>query len=160
MRAAMLETLGFPAFDSQQIARICVRLFLAIVCAGALGFERELRGKAAGLRTHMLVGLGAAIFTLTIVESGGRDDALSRVIQGIATGIGFVGAGAILKPNAQETQVKGLTTATSVWLSAALGVCIGSGQIWLALLATIFALFTMSVLGKLEREWLERAPKR
>jgi putative Mg2+ transporter-C (MgtC) family protein len=156
----MYEALGLPPVDPQQIARISVRLLLAILCAGALGFERELRGKAAGLRTHMLVGLGAAIFTLTIVESTDNGDALSRVIQGVATGIGFVGAGAILKPNAQESQVKGLTTATSVWLSAALGVGIGAGQIWLVLLATVFALFTMSVLGRLEREWLEREPKR
>ena len=146
----MWDWLGLEAPDAQQFARIAVRMVLAAVLGGLLGFERERRGKAAGLRTHILVSLGSAVFTIAMLEAGGDDQALSRVIQGIATGIGFVGAGTILKPDGREGNVKGLTTAAGIWLTAAIGVSIGAGLLWLALLCTVLALITMSILGRLE----------
>lgn len=150
------EWLGLDAPSAREMVRAGTRLLLATVLAGAVGFERERAGKTAGLRTHMLVGLGSAAFTMAIVESGGGADALSRVIQGIATGIGFVGAGAILKPDGSG-QVKGLTTATGVWMVAALGACVGAGRFWLPLMATVVALVVMAILGRFERSWTRRA---
>lgn len=149
--------LGLDAPDARELARISVRLVVAALLAGLLGFERERRGKAAGLRTHILVGVGSAVFTMAILEVGGDDQALSRVVQGIATGIGFVGAGAILKPEGgPEHQVKGLTTAAGIWLVSAVGISIGAGRFWLPVLATILALVTMSVLGRFEASLVKR----
>ncbi len=147
----MGDWLGFDASDAQVAARIAGRLSLAVVLAGILGIEREWRGKAAGLRTHILVALGSAVFTLAVLEAGGGGDALSRVIQGIATGIGFIGAGTILKPDRDESHVKGLTTAAGVWLTAAIGMGIGAGLVWLPVIATLLALIVVAVLGRLER---------
>jgi putative Mg2+ transporter-C (MgtC) family protein len=93
---------------------------------------------------------------MAILEAGGGDDALSRVIQGIATGIGFVGAGAILKPEGVG-QVKGLTTAAGVWLTAARGTCVGAGRVWLPVMATLLALIVMAILGRFERKLTGRA---
>jgi putative Mg2+ transporter-C (MgtC) family protein len=105
------------------VAQIVVRLVLASVLGGLLGYERERHGKAAGLRTHMLVALGAALFVLVALDAGAAPADLTRVIQGIATGIGFVGGGAILK-SPQVGAVRGLTTAASVWLTAAVGIAV------------------------------------
>jgi putative Mg2+ transporter-C (MgtC) family protein len=149
--ADVWEWLALDAPSLRETVRIAARLVLATLLAGCVGFERERRGKTAGLRTHMLVGLGSAAFTMAILEAGGGGDALSRVIQGIATGIGFVGAGAILKPEGVG-QVKGLTTATGVWLTAALGTCVGAGRFWLPVMATLLALIVMAILGRFERK--------
>ena len=149
--------MGLEAFEAAEIARTAGRLSLAVLLAGLLGLEREWRGKAAGLRTHILVGLGSAVFTMAVLEVGGDGSALSRVIQGIATGIGFIGAGTILKPDRDESHVKGLTTAAGVWLTAAIGMTIGAGLTWLPLIATLLALLTLGVLGKLERIVPKRA---
>ena len=83
--------------DASQLTRITVRLLMAAVLGGILGFEREQKGKAAGVRTHMLVALGAALFVLVPQMSGSQADAMSRVVQGVIAGIGFLGAGTILK---------------------------------------------------------------
>jgi putative Mg2+ transporter-C (MgtC) family protein len=147
----MWDGLGFGGSDGQQVARIASRLALVVVLAGALGLERERRGKAAGLRTHILVALGSAVFTMAVLELGADDAALSRVIQGIATGIGFIGAGTILKPDRDESHVKGLTTAAGVWLTAAIGMVVGAGLVWLPVIATVLALIVVAVLGRLER---------
>ncbi len=153
----MWEWIGLDAPSAQGIARITVRLVVTAALAGLLGLERERRGKSAGLRTHMLVALGSAVYTLAILEAGGDDQALSRVIQGIATGIGFVGAGTILKPDAERGPVKGLTTAAGVWLTAAIGVGMGAGLFWLCVVGTLLALVTMSILGRLEPSVAGRA---
>jgi putative Mg2+ transporter-C (MgtC) family protein len=146
----MWDQIGLEAPHAGEFARTTVRLVLAAVLGGLLGFERERRGKAAGLRTHMLVAVGSAVFALAMLEAGGDDQALSRVIQGIATGIGFVGAGTILKPDGSEGHVKGLTTAAGIWLTAAIGVAIGAGLATLAVIGTLLALVTMSIIGRLE----------
>ncbi len=99
----------------------------------------------------MLVALGAALFVIVPQRAGMNDAELSRVIQGVAAGIGFIGGGAILKLST-EGQVKGLTTAASIWLTAALGVAAGSGRIGAALLAVLLGMAILTVLGWYERE--------
>jgi putative Mg2+ transporter-C (MgtC) family protein len=113
--------------DATQVTRVCVRLLVAVALGGLLGYEREKRGTSAGLRTHMLVALGSAIFVLVPLEAGITPADLSRVLQGVITGVGFLGAGAIIKLS-QEQEIKGLTTAASVWLTAAIGVAAGMGS--------------------------------
>ena len=129
---------------------VTIHVVVAAVLGGLLGFEREKQGKPAGLRTHMLVALGAALFVIAPLESGASSADLTRVVQGIATGIGFVGAGTILKPDAQEEDVKGITTAAGIWLTAAVGVAVGMGRVWTAILGTALALAILSVVARLE----------
>jgi putative Mg2+ transporter-C (MgtC) family protein len=128
------------------------RLILAVVLGGALGYERQRLGKAAGLRTHMLVSLGSALFVLGALEAGAAPGDVTRVVQGIATGIGFVGAGAILKLSDQgQVHVVGLTTASTVWIAAAVGMSVGAGRFWLPVFATALCLIILAVIGRLER---------
>jgi len=134
--------------DFGHVLDVAARLALAAALGAVLGVEREVRGKAAGLRTHMLVALGAALFTVSIVEVGGSDEALARVVQGLATGIGFVGGGAILKePNAQH--VHGLTTAAGIWLTAAVGLGVAIGRPWIAAVGTLLAVTITALIGRL-----------
>ena len=135
-----------------QLLRIAVRLVLAALLGGALGFEREKAGKSAGLRTHMLVALGAALFVLIPQQAGMALADLSRVIQGVVTGIGFIGAGAILK-QAEQQEVKGLTTAAGLWLTAAVGMAAGLGRESSAILGTFLALIVLSALQRAS-QWL------
>jgi putative Mg2+ transporter-C (MgtC) family protein len=128
-----------------------LRLILAVALGGMLGYERERLGKAAGLRTHMLVSLGSALFILGALDAGAAPGDLTRVVQGIATGIGFVGAGAILKLTEQgHVQVKGLTTASTVWIAAAVGMAVGAGRVWLPVFSTALCLVILVVLGRYE----------
>ena len=99
-----------------QFTRVAVRLVLAAVLGGILGYEREKSGKQAGLRTHMMIAVGAALFALVPQQAGMSEDAVARVLQGLVAGIGFLGAGPILKLE-ERMQVKGLTTAASIWLT-------------------------------------------
>ena len=131
--------------DPSQVTRVCVRLAVAVILGGMLGYERERRGISAGLRTHMLVALGAAIFVLVPLEAGISQADLSRVLQGVITGVGFLGAGAIIKLN-QEQEIKGLTTAASIWLTAAIGVAAGMGREMTAILSALLAIFILAVL--------------
>ncbi|MFH0341706.1 MAG: MgtC/SapB family protein [Chromatiales bacterium] len=115
-------------------------------------------GKAAGLRTHMLVAVGTALFVIAALEVGMSMRDLSRVIQGIAAGIGFIGAGAILKL-AEERQIQGLTTAAGIWMTAAVGVAAGLGQVGLALLSAVLAWMILAVFGAIEHRIERRAAK-
>lgn len=130
--------------DAAQVTQIVLRLTLAALLGGLLGFEREQKGKAAGVRTHMLVALGSAMFVLIPQHAGLQEAELSRVLQGIIAGIGFLGAGTILKGNSEET-VKGLTTAAGIWLTAAVGVAAGLGRESTAVLSTLLALAILSL---------------
>jgi putative Mg2+ transporter-C (MgtC) family protein len=121
-----------------QLGHVLVRVVVAAALGGLLGAERERAGKAAGLRTHMLVALGAALFVLFPAEAGMSTSDLSRVIQGVATGIGFIGAGTILK-RADSDEIQGLTTAASIWLTAAIGMAVGAGQLWLPVICAVTA---------------------
>lgn len=131
--------------DEGEVTRILVRLLMAAVLGAVLGFEREHKGKSAGVRTHMLVSMGAALFVLAPSMAGADAQALSRVIQGIVAGIGFLGAGTILKGHAQDTNhVKGLTTAAGLWMTAAIGTAAGMGREATALVSTVLALLVLS----------------
>lgn len=130
-----------------QVTQMTVRLLLAAFCGGLLGFERERSGKEAGLRTHMLVALGAAFFVLIPQQAGVSPSDMSRVLQGIITGIGFIGAGTILKLNDRE-EVRGLTTAAGIWLTAAVGIAAGMGREASAVLGTVLALIILSLLPR------------
>lgn len=136
--------------DIEQGTRVTLRLLLAALLGGVLGLERERQGKAAGVRTHMLVCLGAALFVLVPDVAGALDDAMSRVIQGVVAGVGFLGAGTILKGDAAN-QVKGLTTAAGIWLTAAIGVTIGLGHQATGLLCAALALSILHLVPMLFR---------
>lgn len=136
--------------DIEEATLIILRLTLAVVLGAAIGYERERRGKDAGLRTHMLVTLGAAIFILVPVTSGMDSADVSRVMQGVVSGIGFLGAGAILKQERGQ-EVKGLTTAASIWVAAAIGISVGYGREATAVASTLVALFVLSVMARLEK---------
>ena len=137
--------------DAEQLTRLVVRLLLAAVLGGVLGYEREHKGKAAGIRTHMLVALGAALFVLVPQQAGMNIADMSRVIQGIVTGVGFLGAGAIIKQQSEES-VHGLTTAAGVWMTAAIGIACGLGRETTAVLSTLLALAILSLVPR----WFER----
>lgn len=131
--------------DAEQVTRLLTRLLLAGVLGGVLGYERESRGKAAGVRTHMLVAMGAALFVLVPALGGMAVADMSRVIQGVVTGVGFLGAGAIIKHRSEE-DVQGLTTAAGIWMTAAIGVACGLGRESTAVLSTLLALAVLVVL--------------
>jgi putative Mg2+ transporter-C (MgtC) family protein len=138
---------GLP--DSRQLVRVIIRLIAATLLGAVVGIQREKAGKPAGLRTHMLVCLGTAVLVLACSGVGMSLDGLSRVIQGIVTGIGFVGAGSILKLN-EERDIQGLTTAAGVWMTAAIGVAVGLGSLGVALLSTVFTLIILALAGRLD----------
>ena len=143
--------------DEHEVTRILLRLLMAAVLGAVLGFEREHKGKSAGVRTHMLVSMGAALFVLAPSMAGADDQALSRVVQGIVAGIGFLGAGTILKGNGRDpSHVKGLTTAAGLWMTAAIGTAAGMGREATALISTLMALLVLAtmplVVDKVERE--------
>jgi putative Mg2+ transporter-C (MgtC) family protein len=127
---------------------VIVRLLAACICGGVLGWEREAKEKAAGLRTHMLICLGAATFTALGEAMAVGDGDPVRVIQGVATGIGFLGAGQILQ---RGNNVTGLTTAAGIWLVGAVGVACGVGQYVIALCAVVLGVTTLALLHRLER---------
>ena len=137
--------------DAGQVTRIVLRLVIAAVLGGILGYEREHHGKAAGIRTHMLVAIGAALFVLVPQQGGMGIADMSRVIQGVIAGIGFLGAGAIIKQQ-REANVQGLTTA-GVWMTAAIGIACGLGRETTAVLSTLLALVILAVVPR----WLERS---
>jgi putative Mg2+ transporter-C (MgtC) family protein len=141
------ELFAFPPVD--QIVHVAVRLVLAAGLAGILGVERQAMGKAAGTRTHMLVALGAALFVLAVSSSGVEGD-VSRVIQGVAAGIGFIGAGSILK-HVDRGEVTGLTTAASIWMAAAIGVTAALASIWFSVLATGIAWLVLDMIERVSR---------
>lgn len=133
--------------DVSEITTITIRLLMAALLGGILGFEREQRGKAAGMKTHMLVAIGSALFVLIPMQAGLSESEISRVVQGVIAGIGFLGAGAILK-GADEKDLKGLTTAASIWLTAAIGVAAGLGRESSAILCTVLALLILVIVPK------------
>jgi putative Mg2+ transporter-C (MgtC) family protein len=141
--------------DVTELATLIIRLLMAALLGGILGFEREHRGKAAGIKTHMLVAVGSALFVLIPQQAGLSEAELSRVVQGIIAGIGFLGAGAILKKGADEKDLKGLTTAAGIWLTSAIGVAAGLGRESSAILCTILALIILLIVPRVA-ELLEK----
>jgi putative Mg2+ transporter-C (MgtC) family protein len=135
--------------DIGEVTQVVVRLMVAIVLGGLLGYERESRGTSAGLRTHMLVALGAALFVLVPFQLGTEVADMSRVLQGVIAGVGFLGAGAIIKLN-EDQEIRGLTTAASIWLTAAIGIAAGLGRESTAILSTLLALVILAALRRLK----------
>jgi putative Mg2+ transporter-C (MgtC) family protein len=152
---------GFP--DGGQLMRVVLRVIAATILGAVVGFEREKAGKPAGLRTHILVCLGTAVVVLACSGAQMNLDGLSRVIQGIVTGIGFIGAGSILKLN-EERDIQGLTTAAGLWMTAAIGIAVGLGELGLALISTAITLVVLALvhvweLRALAREAAEKKKK-
>lgn len=143
--------------DVTEVTRLCLRLLIAVVLGGILGYERERTGAAAGFRTHMLVALGSALFVLVPLQAGTNMGDMSRVLQGVIAGIGFLGAGAILK-SSDDQHIRGLTTAASIWLTAAIGVAAGMGREATAVLSTMFALLILLTL-RISADWSSQADR-
>jgi len=136
---------------------LLARLALAAVLGGAVGVERELSDQPAGLRTHMLLTIGACLFTLVSAYGFDRPGDPARIAAQIVTGIGFLGGGAILRHGAS---IRGLTTAASIWATAALGVTVGAGRYLLAVGATVLVLGTLVGLRALRDLLRRRASSR
>jgi putative Mg2+ transporter-C (MgtC) family protein len=131
------------------VTQSVLRLLLAALLGGLVGFQREQAGKAAGLRTHMLVALGSAFFVMIPHQAGMAIADLSRVLQGIVTGVGFLGAGTILKRPPEE-HIEGLTTAAGLWLTAAVGSAAGMGREASAMLGTVLAFLILALLPRIK----------
>jgi putative Mg2+ transporter-C (MgtC) family protein len=135
-----------------QIIRVTIRLVVALLLAAVIGFQREKTHHAAGLRTHLLVALGSALFTLIPLEAGAPIEDVTRVVQGIAAGIGFIGGGVIIKlTDGEQRQVQGLTTAAGIWLTSAIGIAAGLGRLSSALVGIILTWVVLVALEPVEK---------
>lgn len=137
------------ATDHVNLYNALFRLFLSFIAGGIIGVNREKINRAAGFRTHILICMGSSLLMIisiymTVFKGG---DA-GRIASQVVTGIGFLGAGAIIKLG---DHIKGLTTAASIWISAAIGLAIGAGMLWIALAASLLVLFTLIIMEKFER---------
>ncbi|AFZ25900.1 putative membrane protein [Cylindrospermum stagnale PCC 7417] len=143
--------------SSNDWLNISFRLCLALLFGAVIGLERQRQNKPAGLRTHMLVSLASAIFTLIPMQISGMQpspDAISRVIQGIATGVGFLGAGEIVRQSSElphKPKIRGLTSAAAIWVSAALGITAGCGLWQLGLISVVLTFTVLNFFKKLEK---------
>ncbi|MBD2463736.1 MgtC/SapB family protein [Oscillatoria sp. FACHB-1407] len=135
---------------------VLLRLGIALIVGAVVGLDREIKNKPAGLRTHMLVSLGSALFVLVPIQlsvAQESSEAVSRVLQGIITGVGFVGGGVILRGSGgrAESKIHGLTTAAAVWIASALGICAGSGLWQLGLIGAILSFLTLTTVKYVEK---------
>lgn len=148
--------------DFHEFPQILLRLGAAMLLGGAIGANRDLHHKPAGLRVLALVSVGSALVTMLMLNASGRQptmtyDGLSRVIQGILQGIGFLGAGVIMHTQSRY-QVHGMTTAASIWVTSALGVACGMG-LWAHTLAAFFVSVIVLTLGRyIEKTILRLSP--
>jgi putative Mg2+ transporter-C (MgtC) family protein len=141
--AASAEFADFD--DAATFVPLILRLLLAAGLGALLGYEREAMGKSAGIRTHMLVAMGSTLFVAVPLLAHVSDDAVSRVVQGLVAGIGFLGAGAIVKGRPGE-EIVGLTTAATIWTTAALGMAVAMGRDLAAIGAAVIALLVLRAL--------------
>lgn len=135
--------------ELNRLGHVTCRLLMAALLGGILGYQRQMAGKDAGLRTHMLVAVGAAFFVVVPQFEHFNNAEMSRVLQGLLAGIGFLSGGAILKL-AAEKEIHGLTTATGIWITSAIGIAAGFGRMGTALVGTFFTLLILSLLQRLE----------
>lgn len=147
----MLETI-FGSFTTSSIYQFVIPITLAILSGGLIGIEREYRDKNAGFRTMILIALGSCLFTIFSNEMANKISDVTRIASSIVAGIGFLGAGVIMKDG---LQVRGITTAASIWLVAALGMGSALGMYALVMMVTVIALLVLLVLPPFER-WLDR----
>ncbi|CAN5717672.1 MgtC/SapB family protein [soil metagenome] len=152
--AALAAELSLP--DAGEATVIAVRVLSAAVLGALVGWERETKGRAAGLKTHVLVAIGSALFVLAPLMAGIDGADVTRVMQGIVSGIGFLGAGAIIKLQRDE-RIEGLTTAAGIWMTAAIGMAAGMGMEIVALVTTVVALVVVGVLPRVMRGDKEHA---
>jgi putative Mg2+ transporter-C (MgtC) family protein len=144
---------AFPDLpDAAHFARTIARLLAAAALGAVVGWQRERVHKPAGVRTHTLVALGAAAFVVAAERAGFDAAAVSRVVQGLVAGVGFIGAGAILRRD--EHHVEGVTTAASVWVAAAVGTAAGLGSGWTAVVGAVLGVLILGSVG-----WGKAAPK-
>ncbi|HKG48252.1 MAG TPA: MgtC/SapB family protein [Pyrinomonadaceae bacterium] len=153
------QELSYGLHGRGHLAIVVLRVLTAIILGGIVGIERERAGKPAGLRTHMLVCLGTSVVVLACSGAAMSLEGLSRVIQGIVTGIGFIGAGSILKLD-EERHIEGLTTAAGLWMTAAIGVAVGLGALGVALIGTIVTLLVLALEGLLESRLSSKRTKK
>jgi putative Mg2+ transporter-C (MgtC) family protein len=125
-------------------------ILLAICCGAAIGFERQLRHKPAGLRTNILICLGAAVFTIISERMAGDKDSITRIAAQIVTGVGFLGAGAVIQ---DRGGIHGLTTAATIWLVASIGMACGAKLYQLAGVSTLIAIIVLVGLRQLENRF-------
>jgi len=144
---------------NDEFIHIVLRLLLAVALGGLIGIEREAHRRPAGLRTHILVSLGAALFTVVSQSYTGPGSDPARIASQIVSGIGFLGAGTIIR---QGSIIRGLTTAASLWTTAAIGMAAGAGGmlIYLAIVTSIIVFFTLSLISKLENAMISRQNSR
>lgn len=145
---ALAKEFALP--DAGTTTVIVVRLFTAMVLGGMLGLERESKGRAAGLKTHMLVSIGSALFVMAPLLMGIAPGDVTRVMQGIVSGIGFLGAGAIIKLERDE-RIEGLTTAAGIWMVSAVGMAAGMGMEVMALATTLIGLAVVNTIPRIMR---------
>lgn len=150
-----MQVLSSTVPHAGQVVRVALRMFAALIIGTVIGLQRELTHKPAGLRTHLLVALGTALLVVAAVNANMKSGDVSRVIQGLITGIGFLGGGTILKLT-QEHEIRGLTTAAGIWLTAAASVAAGLGQFADAFIGVFFALIVLTAVGKLEGHSTDR----
>lgn len=141
--------LSFSIPAALDVGRIAARLICALLIGALVGVQRELTHKPAGLRTHMLVALGTSFIVVAGVEARMSASDLSRIIQGLVTGIGFLGGGAILKLTA-EHEIHGLTTAASIWMTAAASIAAGLGEVVTAGIGLALGLIVLALLTGIE----------
>jgi putative Mg2+ transporter-C (MgtC) family protein len=130
-----------------------LRILLAVVLGGVVGLERQLSGKPAGLRTNIMICLGSAVFTIISEQMAKPGDSVTRIASQIVTGVGFLGAGAIIR---ERGGIHGLTTAATIWLVASIGMACGAGFYSLAVISTIIAIIVLIGLVKLDK-YLEQS---
>jgi len=143
--------------DLDRVTHVVLRLVMAALLGGLIGYQRQHVGKSAGLRTHMLVTLGTAFLIVVPQLDGMPKEGMSRVIQGIVSGIGFLGAGAILKLT-DEKEIHGLTTAAGIWTAAAIGIAVGLGRLGTAVIASVLTLVVLALMTRLESHIAQRKP--
>jgi putative Mg2+ transporter-C (MgtC) family protein len=150
MLASAVPAMTLDISDLELVAR----LLLAALLGATVGFEREARQKSAGLRTNTLIAVGSALFTLISLElaEGNLGADPTRIAAQIVTGIGFLGAGAIMRTSGN---IQGLTTAATVWVNAAIGMAAGAGRYTLAVAATVITIVVLLALTRIER-WIEK----
>jgi len=151
MMNILWEELSGGVSNRDQMLRVIIRVLAAILLGGLMGLQRVSPRKPSALRMHALVCLGTTIFLLACSAARLSLDGNSRVIQGIVTGIGFIGAGSVLKVS-EEHLVHGLTASARVWTTTAVGIAVGLGQIGLAVITTILVTLALGVLSALERQ--------
>jgi putative Mg2+ transporter-C (MgtC) family protein len=156
----VFEALGGHRTELPTLEAI-LRTFIAVVVGSLIGLDRELRNKPAGLRTHILISLAAALFTLITFElhaqfsDGDKAADPVRIIEAVTAGVAFLAAGAIIQ---SRGNVQGLTTGANMWLAGALGVACGAGYYFIALIGTVFALLVLVVLAKVQARILAKTP--